>query len=148
MKFFENAKTADAISRDGELISIVSPSKGVKLEQLTVIGGNTVMPTASVTLKINGSFVTKAGTGVGPVDAAVNALVKAVSAAADIRLEEYHADAITGGTNAPVDVRVKLSKDGKTVMAKGAGTDIIMASVEAVLEGINRLLESEENKNK
>jgi D-citramalate synthase len=112
----------------------------VKLEELTVVSGNTVMPTASIKIRVNGKQIVEAGVGTGPVDAARNALEKALSAIGDIRLEEYHVDAIEGGTNALVEVWVKLSKDGKTITAKGARTDIIMASVEAMLEGINRLL--------
>lgn len=112
----------------------------VKLEELTVVSGNTVMPTASIKIRVNGKQIVEAGVGTGPVDAAKNALEKALSAIGDIRLEEYHVDAIEGGTNALVEVMVKLSKDGKTITARGARTDIIMASVEAMLEGINRLL--------
>ncbi len=113
----------------------------VKLEELTVVAGNTVMPTASIRLKVNSNQVVEAGVGNGPVDAAINALKKAVSGVADIQLDEYHVDAITGGTDALVEVWVKLSKGGRTITARGARTDIIMASVEAVLEGINRLLQ-------
>jgi D-citramalate synthase len=115
----------------------------IKLEELTVVSGNTVMPTASVRLKVNGNYVVEAGVGTGPVDAAINALKKALSGVADIHLDEYHVDAITGGTDALVEVWVKLSKGGKTITARGARTDIIMASVEAVLEGINRLIQQE-----
>jgi D-citramalate synthase len=115
----------------------------IKLEELTVVAGNTVMPTASIRLKVNGINVVEAGVGTGPVDAAINALKKALSGVADIHLDEYHVDAITGGTDALVEVWVKLSKGGKTITARGARTDIIMASVEAVLEGINRLIQQE-----
>ncbi len=59
----------------------------------------------------------------------------------DIELEEYHVDSIVGGTDALVEVLVKMRSDKKVVTARGARTDIIMASVEAVLEGINRLME-------
>ena len=58
-------------------------------------------------------------------------------------LEEYHVDAIHGGTDALVDVTVRLSKDGKIITSRGARTDIIMASVEAVVAGMNRLLREE-----
>ena len=118
----------------------------VKLEELTVVSGNTVMPTASIRLKVNGNHVVEAGVGTGPVDAAINALRKAISGVADIQLDEYHVDAITGGTDALVEVWVKLSKGGRTITARGARTDIIMASVEAVLEGINRLIQQENKK--
>jgi D-citramalate synthase len=113
----------------------------VRLEELTVVAGNTVMPTASIRLKVNGNHVVEAGIGTGPVDAAINALRKAVSGVADVHLDEYHVDAITGGTDALVEVWVKLSKGGRTITARGARTDIVMASVEAVLEGINRLIQ-------
>lgn len=118
----------------------------VKLEELTVVSGNTIMPTASVRLKVDGNNVVEASVGTGPVDAAINALRKGISGIADIKLEEYHVDAITGGTDALVEVWVKLSKGDKSITARGARTDIIMASVEAVLEGINRLIQLEECK--
>ena len=115
----------------------------VKLEELTVVAGNTVMPTASIRLKVNGEDVVEAGVGTGPVDAAISALKKGISGIADIQLDEYHVDAITGGTDALVEVWVKLSKGGKSITARGARTDIIMASVEAVLEGMNRLIQQD-----
>jgi D-citramalate synthase len=78
------------------------------------------------------------------VDAVINAIRRAVSSCAeDVILEEYHVDAVTGGTDALVEVRVKLSKEGKSITASGARTDIIMASVEAVMNGLNRLVRAE-----
>jgi D-citramalate synthase len=74
-------------------------------------------------------------------------LQKSVAFAGDIRLEDYHVNAITGGTDAMVDVTVKLSKDGKIITSRGARTDIIAASVEAVIAGMNRLLR-EDNENR
>jgi D-citramalate synthase len=121
------------------VLDIFSESK-VKLEEFTVVSGNKVTPTSSIKLNVGGKEVVEAGIGDGPVDAAISAIRKAVAGVGDIRLEEYHVDAITGGTDALVEVLVKLSKDGKIVTARGARTDIIMASVEAVLNGINRLI--------
>jgi D-citramalate synthase len=112
----------------------------LKMRQFTVVSGSNVIPTASVTLVVNGEEITGAATGTGPVDAAMQALRRSVADVADIRLEEYHVDAISGGTDALVDVTVKLSKDGKIITSRGARTDIIMASVEAVIAGMNRLL--------
>ena len=116
----------------------------LKMRQFTVVSGSNVIPTASVTLMVRGDEVTGAATGTGPVDAAMEALRKSVAAVADIRLEEYHVDAISGGTDALVDVTVRLSKDGKIITSRGARTDIIMASVEAVIAGMNRLLGEED----
>ena len=116
----------------------------VKLEEVTVVAGNTVTPTASVKILLNGVEKLEAGTGVGPVDAAINAIRRAISGVADVRLDEYHVDAITGGTNALVEVWVTMAMGDRKITARGAGADIIMASVEAVLEGINRLMRLEE----
>lgn len=115
----------------------------LQMRQFTVVSGSNVIPTASVTMTVHGEEVTGAATGTGPVDAAMEALRRSVADVADIRLEEYHVDAISGGTDALVDVTVKLSKDGKILTSRGARTDIIMASVEAVIAGMNRLLREE-----
>ena len=116
----------------------------VKLLEVTVVAGNTVTPTASVKLQLNGTEKLEAGTGVGPVDAAINAVKRAISGVADVRLEEYHVDAITGGTNAVVEVWVTMAMADRKITARGADADIIIASIEAVLEGINRLMRLEE----
>ncbi|MDP2796313.1 MAG: 2-isopropylmalate synthase [Methanoregula sp.] len=113
----------------------------IKMRQFTATSGSHMIPTASVTLVVNGVEMTGAATGDGPVDAAMEVLRKCVADVADIRLEEYHVDAIRGGTDALVDVTVRLSKDGKIITSRGARTDIIMASVEAMIAGMNRLLE-------
>jgi len=126
-----------------ETVLGIQPKSKVKLKELTVVAGNTVTPTASVRLQVNGEDVIEAGVGIGPVDAAINALRKGVAGVADVTLEEYHVDAITGGTDALVEVVVKLSRGGRIITARGARADIIMASVEAVLEGINRLIQTD-----
>jgi len=121
----------------------------IKMRQFTVVSGSNMIPTASVTLVVNGLEMTGAATGDGPVDAAMQVLRKSVSDVGDIRLEEYHVDAISGGTDALVEVTVRLSKDGKIITSRGARTDIIMASVEAMIAGMNRLLrEDHENRGK
>jgi D-citramalate synthase len=112
----------------------------ISLKQYTVVSGTNVIPTASVTMQVNGKEVTGAATGDGPVDAALRVLQQSVAVAGDIRLDEYHVDAVTGGTDAMVEVTVKLRKDGHTITSRGARTDIIQASVEAVITGMNRLL--------
>ena len=112
----------------------------IKLEELTVVAGDRVTPTASVRLNLNGKVLTEAATGVGPVDAAMNAVKKIVSAVEPIRLEEYHVDAITGGTDAVVEVAVRLRKGDRVATAMGAHGDIVMASVEAMISGINVLM--------
>ena len=129
-----------------EFVLSIQKEPKVRLQELTVVAGNTVTPTASVKLLLNGLEKLEAGTGVGPVDAAINAVKRALSGVAEVRLEEYHVDAITGGTSALVEVWVTMALADRKITARGAGADIIMASVEAVLEGINRLMQLEEER--
>lgn len=111
----------------------------IKLDDLTIVSGNKVMPTASVKLTIDDEEILNAGVGIGPVDAAINA-IKSLDEFKDIDLIEYHVDAITGGTDAFIDVIIKLQKGDKIVSARGTEPDIINASVKAYIAGVNRLL--------
>ncbi len=112
----------------------------IKLEELTVVTGDKVTPTASVRLNFNGKQITEASTGVGPVDAAMNAVRKAVSSLEPVHLEEYCVKTITGGTDAVTEVTVRLRKGERMVTATDVNEDIVMASVEAMLSGINVLM--------
>lgn len=111
----------------------------IKLDEVTIVSGNKVMPTASVKVTIDGEEILNAGVGVGPVDAAINAL-KTLEIFEDVDLIEYHVDAITGGTDAFIDVIIKLQQGDKMVSARGTEPDIINASVKAYIAGVNRLL--------
>ena len=113
----------------------------IKLVDLSVVSGKNVYPTASIRLEVDGEEVVEAGVGVGSVDAAISALRKAMSGLEmdDLRLEEYHVDAITGGTDALVNVVVKISRADKTITASGVSEDIVIASVRAMINGVNRL---------
>ena len=97
------------------------------------------MPTASVKLNIDGEEILNAGVGIGPVDASINA-INSLDIFRDIDFIEYHVDAITGGTDAFIDVIIKLQKADKVVSARGTEPDIINASVKAYIAGVNRLL--------
>ena len=111
----------------------------IKLDEITIVSGNKVMPTASVKVTVDDDEILNAGVGIGPVDAAINAL-KSLDVFKDIDLIEYHVDAITGGTDAFIDVIIKLQKADKVVSARGTEPDIINASVKAYIAGVNRLL--------
>ena len=131
---------------DADLKAVAESAMGlpstsvIELEELTVVTGDRVTPTSSVRLNLNGRLLTEAATGIGPVDAAMNAIRQAVSAVEPIRLEEYHVNAITGGTDALVKVIVRLRKDDRVATAMGTHGDIVMASVEAMISGMNVLM--------
>ncbi len=113
----------------------------VKLEGFSVMTGDNVMPTATVKLNIDGKISTAAKTGVGPVDAAINAIQSLMSETADMELKEYNIEAITGGPDALAEVFVIMGdKNGNKATGRSAAEDVVLASVEAVLYAINRIL--------
>lgn len=119
--------------------------EAVKLLEATVTTGSTVTPTSSVRLTLKGDERVGSATGVGPVDAAIKALRNLMSETADLSLREYHLDAITGGSDALADVTVKLEdKHNNLYIAKGVREDVVLASVEAMVNGINRYFASQE----
>jgi D-citramalate synthase len=154
MEIFRRVKTLGDMGKcvtDVDLQAIaedvlgVMEDKVVDLQEVTIVSGNRVTPTASVKLRVDDREVLEAGTGVGPVDAAIVAIKKSLEDFADITLEEYHVDAITGGTDALIDVVIKLRHGDRIISARSTQPDIIMASVEAFLSGVNRLLANEKS---
>jgi len=123
-----------------EAVMGLQKARPIQLLEVSVVTGDKVTPTASVRLKLNGKEVSGAAIGVGPVDAALNAVKKAIQAVEPIHLEQYHVEAITGGTDAMVEVVVRLRKGDRTATAMGVREDIVMASVEAVISGMNVLM--------
>jgi len=120
---------------------IVQDKKIVLLKDLAVVTGMNIVPMASVKLLVDGKEYLAAETGVGPVDAAIKAIQKIIGSLADVKLREYRLEALTGGSDAVAEVMVKVEdKYGNIVSARGVNEDIVRASVEAMIEGINRCL--------
>ena len=122
-----------------ETVLGLSGEKPIVLEEITYVGGNKVTSTASAKIKLNSKEVWGSGIGVGPVDAAINAVKDALKETEPITLEQYMVKAITGGTDAMVEVVVHMRKGNRTVTAMGVREDIVKASIEAVISGMNVL---------
>ncbi|RAP50916.1 MAG: 2-isopropylmalate synthase [Methanosphaera sp. SHI613] len=113
----------------------------IKLLGISVMTGDHVLPTASVKLDLDGEIKSCANIGVGPVDAALGAIQSLIKEMVDITLEEYHIEAITGGTNALGEVIVKTGDEqGNRVTGRSTDEDIVKASVEAIISSVNKLL--------
>jgi len=130
---------------DADLLTIAEGVQGrdrerrVELLGLTAASGSG-QPTASVRLRVEDEERTAAGTGSGPVDAAVTAVEAALGPAGEAQLDSYHVDAITGGTDALVTVEVEMSRGDRTVTTTASDVDITVASVTAMVDALDRLL--------
>ena len=130
---------------DADLLTIADEVTGheqdrrVELLGLTAVSGSDT-PTASVRLSVDGEERKEASVGSGPVDAAMNATEEALSHATNATLEDYHVDAITGGTDAIVTVEIEMSSGDDHVSVSASDSDITRASVRAMVDAMDRLV--------
>jgi (R)-citramalate synthase len=143
----KNVMDADVLAIAEAIMGLKGP-KPIILQEMTYVGGNKVTSTASVHLCLNGKEVWGSAIGVGPVDATINAVKKAISETEPITLEQYNVKAITGGTDAMVEVVVNMRRNNRTVTSMGVREDIVKASMEAVISGMNVLKTDYNGKNK
>jgi 2-isopropylmalate synthase len=111
--------------------------KSLKLELLQVTCGKSVIPVATVGLKINGEVHTSTASGNGPVDAAFTAVKHLISKT--VHLEEFLIQAITRGSDDLGKVHVQVEHEEKTYYGFGTNTDIITASVEAFIDALSKI---------
>jgi 2-isopropylmalate synthase len=117
---------------------IATAQDRIKLVSLSVIAGTRGPQRATMRLDIDGRVVTEEAEGNGPVDATFNAIKALVAHEATLELYQVHA--VTEGTDAQAEVSVRLAENGKTVTAKGADPDTLVASAKAYLGALNRLI--------
>jgi len=133
---------------DVELLSMASEVLGekelkriVQLTGFSVSTGIGTMPYAFVKLNIDGQDHIGTDYGVGPVDAALNAIQKITGKISEIRIKDYGLASISGGSGALCEVTVKVEDPlGNKVSAKSVGEDIVTTSVKAVIDAINRIM--------
>jgi len=80
---------------EGVLGSMPDAERLVKLNEILVVTGDKITPTASVQLMANGARKVAAGVGTGPVDALSKAIQSALGE--EIKLLNYKLEAISGG---------------------------------------------------
>ena len=132
----------ELLSIANEVIGETKLKRIVQLTGFSVSTGVGIMPYAFVKLNIDGKEVFATDYGVGPVDASLNAIQKITGQITDkVRLKEYRLDSISGGANALCEVTVKVEDArGNIISSKSVGEDIVTTSVQAMVDGINRIM--------
>lgn len=137
----KNITDADLLAIASQVMRQEGLEQRIKLNDFVVTTGMNVVPTASVRLIIDGKEFVAADTGLGPVDAALKAIQKITDELANIKLREFRLESITGGSDALAEVSIKVEdKDGHIASARAAGEDIVIASVQAMVNGLNRIM--------
>jgi 2-isopropylmalate synthase len=118
--------------------SLIKEENSIKLKSLKVIAGTGEPQTAEMTLEILGEIKSGKETGDGPVDAIFKCIKKLY--AHEVNLQLYQVHAVTEGTDAQATVSVRIEEKGKTTVGQAANTDTLVASAEAYLNALNKLI--------
>src|SRR5919112_6675269 len=145
--------TSELLSIAGGVMDNNKFEEKFKLYDFHIVTGMNIIPTAVVRLNIHEKDFIASDTGVGPVDAALKAIQTIANEIANIKIREYKLDSITGGSDASAEVSVKVEdKEGNIISSRKSGKDIVVTSVQAVIDAINtsmlkNLLENENHVN-
>ena len=117
--------------------AVTPETEHYKLTYSQVTSETGEVPLARLTLSVGGEEKKAESAGSGPVDATFKAIESVLNSGSELLL--YSVNNITSGTDAQGDVTVRLAKGGRVVNGSGADTDIVIASVKAYLNALNRL---------
>lgn len=141
--FFEKFKNlADKKKEiyDADLLLLINQNENdearYQFKDLEASTGTTNTPIAKIWLEEDGKILTASATGDGPVDAAFQCIDQIINI--ENKLLEYSVNAVTEGIDAQATVAVQIEIDGKIFSGSDSSTDIIVASVKAYLEALNR----------
>lgn len=125
---------------DGDLIMLMegyTKEDDIKLKYLQVVCGEPSMPTATVQLEIQGKTYQAVSNGNGPVNAAVKAIDSILEEI--VNVEEYLVQTMAGDTSDTGKVHMQLKYGDRVFYGFAVHEDIVMASVMAYLNGVNKM---------
>ena len=118
--------------------SLISEDNVIKLKSLKVFAGTGEPQKAEMTLEVFGEIKDATETGDGPVDAIFKCIKKLY--AHEVNLQLYNVHAVTEGTDAQATVSVRIEEKGKTTVGQAADTDTLVASANAYLNALNKMI--------
>jgi 2-isopropylmalate synthase len=118
--------------------SLVQDKYVINLKSLKVFAGTGEPQRAEMTLDVYGEIKIASETGDGPVDAIFKCIK--VLYPHDVKLQLYQVHAVTEGTDAQATVSVRIEENGKTTVGQAADTDTLVASANAYLGALNKMI--------
>ena len=110
----------------------------LSLKSLKVFAGTGEPQKADMTLDVYGDVKQATETGDGPVDAIFKCIKKLYPH--DVNLQLYQVHAVTEGTDAQATVSVRIEENGKTTVGQAADTDTLVASANAYINALNKMI--------
>jgi 2-isopropylmalate synthase len=117
---------------------VEAENQRVQLVSVHVCSETGETPEATVTLEVDGEERQGRATGSGSVDATFSAIEAVMASTTQLLL--YSVNNITSGTDAQGEVTVRLERGGRIVNGQGADTDIVIASAQAYVNALNKIM--------
>ena len=118
--------------------SLIKEDNVIVLKSLRVFAGTGEPQKADMTLEVYGEIKKATETGDGPVDATFKCIKKLYPH--EVKLQLYQVHAVTEGTDAQATVSVRIEEEGKTTVGQAADTDTLVASANAYLNALNKMI--------
>jgi len=118
--------------------SLIKEDNVIILKSLRVFAGTGEPQKADMTLEVYGEIKKATETGDGPVDAIFKCVKKLYPH--EVKLQLYQVHAVTEGTDAQATVSVRIEENGKTTVGQAADTDTLVASANAYLNALNKMI--------
>ena len=118
--------------------SLIKEDSVINLKSLKVFAGTGEPQKADMTLEVYGEIKKATETGDGPVDAIFKCIKKLYPH--EVKLQLYQVHAVTEGTDAQATVSVRIEEKGKTTVGQAADTDTLVASANAYLNALNKMI--------
>ncbi len=130
----------ELFEREYGVRSIAAPQHQV-LEQAQGTASGLVTLDADIT--VSGKKLNIKGAGTGPIDAFVEGIAAATGE--NVRVLDYHEHAIGSGANAQAVAYLELRIGERTLFGVGMDTNIVSASLKAIISGLQRAQASRQN---
>ncbi len=108
------------------------------LDYLHASSGKEIIPSATVTLNVDGKPTTHSAIGNGPVDAAYNAIMQIIGEDA-INIVDFKLDSKGEGANALAQVSIVVQYNERRFHGIGLATDIVESGVKALIFVLNNM---------
>ncbi|MCK9324638.1 MAG: 2-isopropylmalate synthase [Bacteroidales bacterium] len=140
-RFLEMADQQKQVT-DQDLLKLTGQNEdsgtALKLKLLQVLTGVSTVPMATVHLEVDGAVRSATAEGNGAFDAAFKAVAKIIDEHFD--LDEFLIQAITRGSDDVGKVHVRIHGRNRTWYGFSANTDIVTASVQALIDALNKMM--------
>ncbi len=127
-----------------ELMEGTEQESVIDILHVQVVCGQPIHAVATVELLYNGIAIRESATGNGPINAIIKAIDKIINE--KVGFEEFLVQSMSKGSDDAGRIQVALSHEGKNYQGFGVDEDVVMGSVKAYVNALNKIPALKRNK--